>query len=210
MRHLRLFQRTSSLICAAVFAALSLYGGTAAAGDAASGKAKAGTCAGCHGLEGHSGQPIWPHLAGQSESYLAQQLRHFKSKARDSAQMYPMVMNLSNSDMDDLAAWFASLSPATGLADPSVVAEGERLYRAGDPNSGVPACMSCHGPAGKGMNSAAFPAVSGQHAQYSLTQLKAFASGQRATDPAGMMRQISARLSESQMRAVSEYMAGLR
>ena len=210
MRYMTMFNRASKLLLATLVATSALALSNAHAADAKAGKAKAGMCVGCHGLDGQSPQPIWPNIAGQGAPYIAKQLRAFKSGERTGVQMAPMVAMLSDADMDNLAAWFSSLKAGQNTADASVAAAGEQLYRGGDAVKGIPACMSCHGPGGNGMAAAGFPAVAGQHAQYSLTQLKAFASGKRTTDAAKMMRQIASRLDADSMRAVSEYMAGLR
>jgi cytochrome c553 len=176
---------------------------------AAAGKAKSATCAGCHGVTGISPNAQWPNLAGQSAKYLASQLRAFKSKARNNAQMAAMVAGLSETDMDNLAAYYAAQTPGTNIAKGDI-SVGEKLYRGGDAARQLPACMSCHGPGGQGMPSAGYPAVAGQHAAYSQAQLAAFKSGERAGGPANMMSTISAKLSDDDMKAVSEYMAGLR
>jgi cytochrome c553 len=210
MQYTRLFYRASKLLLASVVAASALTTGAAHAADVKAGKAKAGVCAGCHGLNGQSPQPIWPSIAGQGAPYIAKQLRAFKSGERVGAMMAPIVATLSETDMDNLAAWFSSLPAAQGTADASVAEAGKDLYRGGDAEKAIPACMSCHGPGGRGMSAAGFPAVAGQHAQYTITQLQAFASGARSNDPAQMMRQIAARMDAKSMRAVAEYMAGLR
>ena len=207
MRHTRLFNLGSGILLSVLLAAGSLVTGSVHAADAKAGKAKAGVCAGCHGVNGQSPQPIWPHIAGQGAKYLGQQLRAFRSKARTGLQMAPIVASLSDADIDNLAAHFSSLPAAVGTASASVAAAGEKLYRGGDAERGIPACMSCHGPAGRGMDAAAFPAVSGQYAQYSIAQLQAFAAGTRSGP---MMQQIASRLDAASMQAVAEYMAGLR
>lgn len=206
MRHLRISKIGSGLLLS-VFMAASLWANHAAAADAKAGKAKAGVCAGCHGVNGQSQQPIWPHLAGQGAKYLRKQLHAFRDKSRAAPQMAPMAASLTDADIANLAAYFSGLPAATGTADEAVADAGEKLYRAGDANKNIPACMSCHGPGGRGMDSAGFPAVSGQHAVYSVAQLKSFAAKKR---DGAMMQQIAARMSEAEMQAVSQYMAGLR
>lgn len=199
----------SIFVTASALAATLLVGANAFAADAAAGKAKSATCAGCHGVTGVSPNAQWPNLAGQSARYLASQLRAFKSKARNNAQMAAMVAGLTETDMDNLAAYYAAQTPGTNVAKGDV-SVGEKLYRGGDAARQLPACMSCHGPGGQGMPSAGYPAVAGQHAAYSQAQLAAFKSGERAGGTANMMNTISAKLSEADMKAVSEYMAGLR
>jgi cytochrome c553 len=182
----------------------------AIAGDAAAGKAKAGMCAGCHGPAGVSPQGMWPNLAGQGATYLARQLRAFKGgKERNNALMAPMVAGLTDADIDNLAAYFASLPAGTNVADGDI-AVGKKLFRGGDAARSVPACMSCHGPAGKGMPSAGYPAVSGQHAAYTYAQLQGFSAGERTTAPSAIMKDIATRLTDEEMRSVAQYMAGLR
>ena len=139
-----------------VFAAtLSLAGGVSqaiAAGDAAAGKAKSATCAGCHGADGNSANPEWPKLAGQHAKYLDKQLQDFKAgKERNNAMMAPMVATLSEQDMGDLAAYYSAQSIQMGAADEALVELGEKIYRGGNPSSGVAACIGCHGPIGDGM-----------------------------------------------------------
>lgn len=193
----------------AVLTVMLSAGPAAMAADATAGQAKAATCAACHGANGHSPLAMWPHLAGQSAPYLVDQLHAFRAgELRNNAQMAPMVTPLSDADIEDLAAYFASLPPATGVARGDIEI-GEQLFRGGDLERGVPACMSCHGPAGRGMPAAGYPAVSGQYADYSYSQLLGFKSGERMTG-AGLMNGIASKLSEAEMRSVSEYMAGLR
>jgi len=193
--------------------AMALTGAAApslAAGDAEAGKAKSAVCASCHGADGSSPlNPMWPKLAGQHANYIATQLKHFKDGTRKDAQMSPMAMPLSDQDMEDLAAYFASLPVTTGEADPALVAQGETIYRGGNIDSGVAACMSCHGPAGKGNGAANFPALAGQHATYVESTLGKFASGDRANDPAAMMRDVAAKMSPAEMKAVASYINGL-
>jgi cytochrome c553 len=121
-----------------------------AAGDAAAGQAKSAICAACHGADGNSVVPNWPKLAGQHEPYLVRQVALIKSGARTVPEMAGIVPGLTDQDIADLAAWFASRQGAGGVADETKLALGERIFRAGNAESGVPACMACHGPAGEG------------------------------------------------------------
>jgi len=180
-----------------------------AAGDAAAGKNKAQTCAACHGADGNSTNPVWPKLAGQHAEYLMKQLKDFKSGKRENAQMSPMAANLSDQDIADLAAYFSSQKVKPGTTDPALVALGQKIYRAGDIDAGVPACMACHGPAGHGNPAAVYPATGGQHAAYSQAQLKAFRESLRTNDPNEIMRTIVGRMTDDEIRAVSEFMQGL-
>ncbi len=184
-------------------------GSVAAAGNAAAGKNKSAVCAGCHGVDGNSVAPNFPKLAGQDAEYSAKQLADFKSGARKDPIMAGMAAGLSKKDMDDLGAYYASQkrSKGTTSASANVLQKAERLYRGGDAKNGIPACMSCHGPAGVGIPPR-FPAVSGQHAAYSQKQLLDFKTGTRSND-SEIMTRTAFRLSEAEIKAVSEYMAGL-
>ena len=198
-----------SLIIAVVFGLLVGTGGVHAAGDAEAGKAKSSTCLACHGADGNSINPEWPSLAGQVPEYLVKQLQDFKSGARKNAVMTGMVAPLSEQDMEDLAAYFASQTlKVSAPADIEKAQEGQRLYRGGNAKMLVSACMSCHGPSGKGIPPR-FPRVSGQHAVYSENQLLAFKAGKRSNDNEVMTR-IAFRMSESEIKAVAHYISGLK
>lgn len=184
--------------------------------DPAKGKIVAESiCVACHGADGNSMTSANPHLAGQIEPYIYKQLVNFKAvdgkpAARDNAIMAGMVAALSDEDMRNVSAWFASqkLKPAVAK-DESKIALGQRLWRQGDFKKGVPACAGCHGPAGAGIP-AQYPRLSGQFPEYTAAQLKAFRVGERANDPESMMRTIAAKLSDVEIAAVAEYAAGLR
>ena len=197
-----------------VFAAtLLLAGGVSqaiAAGDAAAGKAKSATCAGCHGADGNSANPEWPKLAGQHADYLDKQLQDFKAgKERNNAMMAPMVATLSEQDMADLAAYYSAQTIQMGAADKALVELGEKIYRGGNPSSGVAACIGCHGPTGTGNPAANFPSISGQHAKYVENQLYAFKKGERANDAGKMMRNTAAKMTDEEIKAVASYVQGL-
>lgn len=199
-----------------VSAAMVLLGsaGVAVAGDPAAGQEKSATCAACHGPQGVSTNPEWPHLAGQHAGYLEKQLQNFKHTDRENARievtMNGMAAGLSDEDMADLAAFYAAQSPQFGTADPELVELGERLYRGGDLARGISACAACHGGSGMGNPAADFPLLAGQHATYTEMQLKAFRSGARYNDNGEMMRNIAARMSDEDIRAVASYIQGLR
>ena len=182
-----------------------------AAGSAAAGKTKSAVCAGCHGVDGTSMSPDFPKLAGQDATYTAKQLADFKNpkSGRNNPIMLGMVAGLSTKDMADLGAYYASQKPSTGTASASaeVLKIGKHLYRGGNAKSGIAACMSCHGPAGDGIPPR-FPSVSGQHAAYSQKQLLAFKAGERSND-GDIMTRIAFKMSADEIKAVSEYMAGL-
>ncbi len=180
-----------------------------AAGDIAAGKDKSAECAACHGVDGNSTEPSFPKLAGQAESYLYKQLMDFTSGARESLIMASLVKGLTPQDIADISAYYASMKVKPGSVSKTFLAQGQKLYRGGNKETGVPACMACHGPNGAGMPAAKWPALSGQHAQYTETQLEAFTSGDRSNDPNKMMRDIAARLSADERQAVSAYISGL-
>jgi cytochrome c553 len=181
----------------------------AASGSPARGQAKAAACAGCHGADGNGGaDPTWPRLAGQDADYIAKQLADFKAGARKDPIMAGMAAPLSAQDMKDIGAYYANLKPRPGAAKSAELARlGEKLYRGGNAKTGVSACMSCHGPSGHGIPPR-YPRVSGQSAAYTEKQMLAFKSGARAND-GDIMTRIAFRMSEQEIRAVSDYMAGL-
>jgi cytochrome c553 len=179
------------------------------AGDPAKGKTLSQTCAACHSADGNSINPIWPKLAGQHTQYLVKQIQDFKDGKRVNDQMAPMVAALSEQDIADLAAYFSSQKIKHGSAKPELIEAGQKLYRAGDTQAGIPACMACHGPAGAGNPAALYPTIAGQHAAYTATQLKAFKSEERSNDANKVMRTISASMTNAQIEAVSEYIQGL-
>jgi cytochrome c553 len=198
----------------AALAAAALLSGQASAQGKAQGIA-AQVCAACHAADGNSIAPANPKIAGQFVEYLDKQLRDFKAQGgkkamRESAIMAGMVASLSDTDMKGLASYYASqkLKPAAA-ADKDLAALGQKIWRGGNAASGVPACAGCHGPAGAGLPGQ-YPRLAGQYAEYLATQLKAFKEGGRANDANGAMRGVAARLTEREIRAVSEYASGLR
>lgn len=189
---------------------LSLSGTVMAEGSAEAGQAKSTPCVACHGVNGNSANPEWPNLAGQHPQYIVKQLKAFKSGARQNPLMTPQAQPLSDQDMEDLAAYFATQTP-TGLeADASKVALGQRLFRAGDEQKGIAACSSCHGPAGHGNPTALYPSIRGQHATYIEAQLKAYRNGTRQTDQNQMMRGVAKAMTDEEIAAVAAYVQGLR
>ena len=172
-------------------------------------------CTACHGADGNSAIAANPKLAAQFQEYLYKQLADFKplagkKPARESAVMNGMVANLSQADMKYLAAYYAGqkLKPAAA-SDKDLIALGQKLWRGGNSASGVPACAGCHGPAAAGIPGQ-YPRLSGQFSEYIAAQLKLFRDGARSNDPNGMMRGVAARMTDREIRAVSEYAAGLR
>lgn len=180
-----------------------------AAGNAFLGKEKSESCADCHGVDGNSGEAIFPKLAGQGEAYLLKQLRDFKSGARPSDFMASIAAELTDQDMADMSAYYAANTSTPGAVSESLLEAGKQVYQAGNKKSGVPACMACHGPNGYGFPAAKWPALSGQNIYYVELQLQAFADGKRKNDPNGMMQDIAARLSKDELKAVSAYVSGL-
>jgi cytochrome c553 len=194
----------------------SLYAQSVVKGDAAKGAEIAGkVCAACHGPDGNSPLAANPSLAAQHAEYLVKQLNDFKSRGgkpaeRNNAVMAGMVAPLSEDDMKNVAVHYATQKSRPRAArDPALVKEGELIYRGGIAAKGVAACASCHGPSGAGMP-AQFPRVGAQHAEYTAAQLKGFRAGERKNDPNSMMRTVSAKLSDREIAAVSEFIAGLR
>lgn len=194
-----------------IFLVLSLLSisTVSAAGDPEAGREKAMVCAACHGSDGNSTNPVWPKLAGQHASYTLKQLADFKAGRRENPQMSPMAANLSEQDMADIAAYFASQSIKIGTTDPGKLELGEKIYRAGNLEAGVPACIACHGPTGQGNPLAVYPKLSGQHAAYTETQLNAFRQDKRTNDTNEVMRTIVDRMTDEEIMAVSEYVQGL-
>jgi len=172
-------------------------------------------CAACHAADGNSVAAANPKIAGQIPEYLQKQLRDFKAQdgkkpSRESAIMNGMVANLSDQDMKGLAAFYAGQAqkPAAA-ADKNLAGPGQKLWRGGDSQHGIPACAGCHGPAGAGIP-AEFPRLSGQFSEYIAAQLTAFREGKRTNDQNGVMRGVAAHMNDGQIRAVAEYAAGLR
>ena len=180
------------------------------AGDPVAGEAKAVLCTSCHGPAGNSVNPEWPKLAGQHARYTAKQIHDFRAGAtRSDALMAPMIAALSAQDIEDIAAYY-SVQPSTGgFASEELHALGERVYRGGNMESGVPACIACHGPRGAGNGPAGFPRLAGQHATYTAKQLEDWRIGNRANDPSEMMTDAVRYLTPGEAKAVSAYIAGL-
>ncbi len=184
-------------------------------GDAARGKEIATTvCAACHNADGNSTIAVNPSLAGQSYDYLLKQMTNLKATdgkpaLRANAIMGGMIAPYDLSQMRDLAAYFSSQTAMAGAAkNEATILQGQALYRRGNVKKGLPACASCHGPTGAGIP-AQYPRVSGQHAEYAEAQLKAFRDGTRANDPAKIMRTIALKMTDAEIKAVTDYMAGL-
>lgn len=183
-----------------------------ALGDAEAGQGKAAICAACHGADGNSMVPNWPKLAGQHADYLERQVGLIKDGNRVVPEMAGIVIGLSDQDIADLAAYFSSQTTTAGLADEALLASGENLYRAGIAEKDVPACMSCHGPAGKGNPLSGYPSLAGQHSVYSEKMLTGFRAGTMwGEDDASskIMTDVANRLTDAEIKAVASYIQGL-
>lgn len=200
-----------SMVLFGLLCGLQVGASALAEGSAEAGQAKAEPCVACHGVSGHSVNPLWPNLAGQNVAYIQRQLAAFKSGARQDPLMTPMAMTLTDEDIADLAAYYAAEAPTATLeAEPSKVELGKRIYMGGDLDRGVAACAACHSPAGNGNPGAGYAALRGQQAMYVAAQLKAYRAGTRQTDPGEMMRQIALSMTDEQIDAVASYIQGLR
>jgi cytochrome c553 len=187
----------------------------AAQGNVEAGKAKSAMCAACHGADGNSLVPMYPKLAGQSENYIVKQLADFKKGATSAGKegradpiMAGMVMALSEQDMADLGAYFASQTISAGTA--SGTEKGHALYVGGDVERKIPACAGCHGISGKGMPAAGFPSLAAQQADYLKNQLVKFRSGARANDNNAVMRNIAMELSDSEIADLAQQISSLK
>jgi cytochrome c553 len=181
--------------------------------DAAAGAARAALCFGCHGPDGNApNNPMWPKLASQQPAYIVKQLRDFKAGRRVDPMMTAMVAPLSDHDIVNLAAHFASLTIRVGAGDVSLAAKGERLYREGRPDDHVLACISCHGVNAEGFGvgiEGGFPAIGGQKPDYVIKQLQSFRSRARTNDWEGIMQYVAANLSDEEIAALAAYLVSV-
>ena len=180
-------------------------------GDAKAGEAKAAACGTCHSADGNSTLAMYPKIAGQNEAYIARQLAQFKSGKRNNPIMTPFVAELSPQDMADLGAFFATKTATPNQADEAYVARAQQLYRAGDAKLGVPACIACHGPDGRGMAGSAYPQLAGQWADYVQAKFNEWRAGTTWGDDehAKIMPEIARRLSDQDIAALASYAQGL-
>jgi cytochrome c553 len=203
----------ASLLTAAIFAAPAFpafsAGETPAKVDAAKGQASYGAvCAACHAADGNSTIPLQPKLAGQHPEYLVKQLREFKDGKRNDPVMKGFATALSDGDMKNIAAWLHTQAPKNGFSkDKDLIALGERIYRGGIQERQIAACAGCHSPNGAGIP-AQYPRLSGQHAEYTVKSLVAFRDGTRTNSIP--MTQVAAKLNDREIKAVADYIAGLR
>ena len=203
---LRLLTSLLLATCAASMAATETP--PAAKADLAKGGATAAVCVACHTNDGSRGSPANPILQGQHPEYLAKQLAEFKSGTRNNAIMKGFASTLSDADMKNVAAFYASKIAKPGFAkNKELVALGEKIYRGGIAERSIPACSGCHNPTGAGIPSQ-YPRLAGQHADYTEAQLTAFRSGVRNNNL--QMTGVAAKLNDREIKAVSDYIAGLR
>lgn len=191
-------------------ASLSFAGETPKADPAKGQQIVAQVCVACHGADGNSSAPVNPSLAGQHPEYLVKQLSEFKKGVRKNPIMQGMAATLSEDDMRNVAAFLSAQKPKQREGTkPASQDLGKKIFMAGNPATGVPACAACHGPKGNGMP-AQFPRLAGQYAEYVQAQMQAFRTGDRANDPANTMQQVAAKMNDKEIEAVSNYVVGLR
>lgn len=210
--------RLYSLIILALLAVAPVWAQT---GDAAAGQAKAAVCSACHGMDGIGILPLYPNIGGQGEAYMYKQIVDIKEGTRTVVEMAPFVAALSDQDMMDLAAFYASqpkqltgaqpvVSEAYNLDAEEFLALGETVFRAGNLSNGVPACSGCHSPSGMGNFPAGFPVLSGQKPEYLIKQLTEFQNNLRVNDgETRIMRGVAERMSALEIEAVANFISGL-
>ena len=209
------------LISFAFFAALLALPASAQVGDPAAGAAKIATCSACHGSDGKGILPIYPNIGGQGYAYMVKQIHDIKDGVRPVVEMQPFVVALTDQDIADISAYYAEQphqitgsQPLTNepwdLDSEAILALGEKIYRNGMMETGVPACSGCHAPSGMGNGPAGFPVVSGQQYDYLVKQLNDFRGNVRVNDGDSMwMRAVAARLTDVEIEAVANFIAGL-
>ena len=192
-------------------------------GNAETGATKAGSCAACHGLDGNAADAQYPKLAGQHEQYIRRQLKLFKSGERENAIMMGMAAALTEQDMRDIGAYYATQKATAGVADDTVIATGpnatkkfyqvgEKIYRAGKQSAGVPACTACHGPTGRGNPGPSYPSLGGQHSTYTVARLQYFRGGGvwgKEANANVIMSQAAKGLSDEEIQGLATYVEGL-
>lgn len=169
-------------------------------------------CAACHGMDGNSVVGMYPKLAGQHAKYTLVAMHEFKKGdqgKRNNPIMLEQMKNLSDAEMENVAAYYATQAMSAGGAVKELVPVGQMIYRGGNMKSGVPACMACHGPTGTGNAAARFPRLAGQQVDYLIEQLQAFRSGERQDIVGGMMNDVATRLTDDEIKAVASYISGL-
>jgi len=180
-------------------------------GDAKAGEAKAAVCGACHGVDGNPSDKQYPKLAGQNEAYIARQLASFKAQSRQNPIMLGFASALSPQDMHDIGAFFATKTSLPGVADEKLVERGQALYRGGDAKLGVPACMACHGPDGRGMAGSGFPQLGGQWTDYVAAKLHDWKNGTSWGNDANakIMPAVVQNLNDADIAALASYVEGL-
>jgi len=182
-----------------------------AAGDAQAGQSVASTkCIACHSLDGNSVNPQWPSIAGQHADYIVKQVKAIRAGERSAALMQPMVADITDQQIEDVAAYYSTQHIKGQDAAKSAVELGQKIYRGGVADSKIPACLACHGPSGRGIEGSSYPQLRSQHAVYLTAQLQAYKAGTRKTDQSEIMRDIAARLSDKEIDALAQYIQGLR
>ncbi len=197
------------LMVLGVVVIFSLFSFSAIAAD---GKTKAVACFACHGEDGNgsAANKLWPKLASQNAAYLVKQMKDFKhGPARTDATMNGMIMTLADGDFASVAAYFSSLPVTRMSVDDKFFELGQKLYRAGDTERKVTACIACHAAKGEGMPAAGFPALAGQNAEYIAKQLKDFRARTRKNDSNEVMRNVAKLMSDEQIEAIAHYVGGL-
>ncbi|MBS0449439.1 MAG: cytochrome c4 [Proteobacteria bacterium] len=199
----------TSLLAVAASAASAEEAKAPPKADVAKGQAKAtAVCAACHADDGNRGSPAYPILQGQHPEYIVKQLTEFKEGKRVNPIMQGMAAPLSESDMRDVAAFYAGKSAKPGFAKSKDLASlGEKIYRGGIADRSIPACAGCHGPSGAGIP-AQYPRLAGQHADYTQAQLVAFRAGARTNS--APMTGVAAKMNDNEIKALADYIAGLR
>ena len=168
----------------------------------------AAICVACHGADGNSSVPLQPNLAQQHPSYIHKQMMEFKTGVRKDAIMQGFAAAMSEEDSRNIAGWLATQKAKPGFAkEKDLVLLGERIYRGGIADRNIAACAGCHSPNGAGIP-AQYPRLSGQHADYTVAQLNTFRDGSRANSQ--QMTQVAAKLNDKEIKAVADYIAGLR
>lgn len=202
------------IVIATLFWALVSASSAYAAGDPAQGQAQAAACGACHGADGATGlDPSYPNLAGQNENYLVRQLQMIRDGDREIALMTGQLTGKTDQDLQDLAAYYASLPGKISQAqgDDQQIARAEQIYRGGIARKNVAACSACHAPTGGGNAPAGFPRIGGQSSAYTVVQLTAYREGLRTTDESfgGMMRGVAQGLTDGEIAVLADYIQGL-
>ena len=198
-------------LCILSFCFSILYFPVVTAESEGIGQQKSIVCQGCHGTDGNSLAPNWPHLAAQHATYLKKQIQNFRDGIRKNETMSAMAASLSDDDIRDIATYFSNqtIKPQQQAFNSEIIKTGRKIYKGGNAYSGVPACAGCHGPNGTGNGLAVFPRIAGQRQDYLVKTLNDFRSGERNNDVNEIMRNIASRLTDNEINAVAAYVATL-